>query len=233
MKNFYLYLDLITLAGPLLLSFDKKVSFYKSWKALFTGILVMMLIFIPWDIYFTQNGFWGFNPDHLCGIEILSLPLEEWLFFIVVPYACIFIIACIEAYFDPIIPKRTTNIIWIGLTLVCLSVELTHLDRAYTAIAFLGCGITLTIGLKVLTDHNRQHFLLAYCIILIPFLIINGALTGTGIDEPVVWYNDSENLGVRILTIPIDDVFYNLFMLLIVYMVYTRVKASRLPHKAS
>jgi lycopene cyclase domain-containing protein len=91
MQYLYLWLDLFTLLGPLALSFDKKVAFYKNWKALFIGTIAMMLVFIPWDIIFTIEEIWAFNDAYLCGIRIFHLPLEEWLFFIVVPYACIFI----------------------------------------------------------------------------------------------------------------------------------------------
>ena len=45
-----------------------------------------MGVFIPWDIIFTINEIWGFNPDYLKGAKILSLPYEEWLFFICIPY---------------------------------------------------------------------------------------------------------------------------------------------------
>ena len=59
------------------------------------------------------------------------------------------------------------------------------------------------------------HFYLMYVIILIPFFIVNGILTGTGIEGEVVWYNDQENLGVRMLTIPVEDTFYGFALLLL------------------
>ena len=82
MSQLYLWLNLGSLAVPFLFSFHPKIQFYKHWSTVFPGILVMMLIFIPWDIYFTQHGFWGFNPDYLTGISLWGLPLEEWLFFV-------------------------------------------------------------------------------------------------------------------------------------------------------
>jgi lycopene cyclase domain-containing protein len=49
---------------------------------------------------------------------------------------------------------------------------------------------------------------------LIPFFIVNGVLTGSWIDNQVVWYNDAENLGIRIGTIPVEDSIYAYSMIL-------------------
>jgi lycopene cyclase domain-containing protein len=54
------------------------------------------------------------------------------------------------------------------------------------------------------------HFIISYLIHLIPFLIVNGILTAI----PVVKYNNTENLGIRIFTIPAEDTVYALTMLL-------------------
>jgi len=91
MDKLYLYLDIFTLAAPLLLSFDKKVAFYKSWKYLFPAILIMAVFFIAKDVIFAAYGIWSFNDDYLIGFRLLGLHIEEWLFFIVVPYARVFI----------------------------------------------------------------------------------------------------------------------------------------------
>ena len=47
-----------------------------------------------------------------------------------------------------------------------------------------------------------------YFISIIPFLIVNGILTNgfRFIDAgPVVWYNDAENLSIRLLNIPLEE----------------------------
>jgi lycopene cyclase domain-containing protein len=68
--------------------------------------------------------------------------------------------------------------------------------------------ISYFYGIKYLS-----RFYIAFLIILVPFFIVNGILTGTGLEEPVVWYNDDENLGIRLLTIPIEDIGYAFTMI--------------------
>jgi lycopene cyclase domain-containing protein len=68
-----------------------------------------------------------------------------------------------------------------------------------------------------------SHFIISYLIHLIPFLIINGILTAI----PVVIYNNDENLGKRIYTIPIEDTVYALTMLLGVVSIMEYLREKR------
>ena len=68
------------------------------------------------------------------------------------------------------------------------------------------------------------RFYLGYFVSLIPFLIMNGWLTGSFTEEPIVWYNDLHNMGIRIGTVPLEDSMYLLGYLLLVTMIYERVK---------
>ena len=73
---------------------------------------------------------------------------------------------------------------------------------------------------KIKLQFNVTAFLLAYLIILIPFLLVNGLLTAI----PVVLYNDSENLGIRLYTIPIEDIFYGMLLIMMNVIGYERLK---------
>ena len=59
------------------------------------------------------------------------------------------------------------------------------------------------------------YFWFAYLVHLITFLVVNGVLTGAVTPEPVVFYNATEIIGLRIVTIPIEDTIYALTCLLI------------------
>ncbi len=58
------------------------------------------------------------------------------------------------------------------------------------------------------------HFYLAFGVILFPFFIINGVLTGSFIEDEVVWYNDVATIGMRMGTVPVEDVFYAMLLIL-------------------
>ena len=67
---------------------------------------------------------------------------------------------------------------------------------------------------------NMRVFLKTFLILQIPFCMVNGLLTGSLIENQVVWYNNNENLSFRLGTIPVEDVFYALLMLLLVMIGY-------------
>lgn len=217
MEYLYLWLNLGSFIIPFLFSFHPKIQFYKKWKGFLIGVLVMMVIFIPWDIAFTTNGFWGFNDAYITGYTFLSLPIEEWLFFFCIPYACIFthyaILALNKNFKFSIQTVNVTVVLLFSILIVTLWY---YYDRWYTLVNFVYA--LLILGL--LFNRNRaslQSFLATYLIILIPFFIVNGTLTGGWIEEQVVWYNNIENMGIRLHTIPVEDVIYNLGMLLTVF----------------
>lgn len=223
MQYLYLWLDLGSFIVPFIFSFHPRLQFYKRWKGFFLGVLIMMAVFIPWDIAFTVNGFWGFNPDYLSGIYLFNLPIEEWLFFICIPYACIFThYALVELLPNVKLSQKTVSIIYILLVSVLVVLLWYNYDRWYTLVNFVYGLIVLGLVYNW-KPELFQRFFLTYLVILIPFFIVNGLLTGTGIDEQVVWYNNDENLGIRMWTIPVEDTIYNLGMLLTVLAVTIKV----------
>jgi len=229
-KFLYLTIDLASISVPLLFSFHPKTPFYKTWKYLWPALIFTALIFIVWDETFTRLGVWGFNPRYVTGIYIGSLPLEEVLFFICIPYACVFIYYVLNRFVekDHLFPHQ--EIITGVLIVLTLIFALRSLNLIYTATTFILLGAFLALHLVKLRSRYMSRFYFAYAFILIPFTIVNGILTGAFIDEEVVWYNNHENLGIRLGTIPLDDVFYNMLMLLTCITFYERIKA-RFEHR--
>jgi len=62
---------------------------------------------------------------------------------------------------------------------------------------------------------------------MLPFLIVNGILTGAVTNEPIVWYSESHIMGPRIITIPVEDLYYNYALLLPIVAIYEVLKTRR------
>ena len=219
MKYLYLWINLGSFIVPFLFSFHPKLQFYKRWKTLMLGILFMMLFFIPWDVIFTSEEIWGFNDSYITGLKVFGLPIEEWLFFICIPYACMFTHYSLRYFFPNMsLSKQTTSVIYVILQTVLIVTLWYYYDKWYTLVNFL-FAILLLGYVYNYKNHVLRQFLPTFGIILIPFFIVNGILTGTGIEDQVVWYDHTENLNLKLLTIPIEDSMYALGMLLSVLLV--------------
>lgn len=230
MEHLYLILNLGSLSVPFLFSFHPKLKFYTYWKALFLAIGITMAIYIPWDVIFTQRGIWGFNDTYFLDTRILKLPLEEWLFFICIPYACVFTHYALLHYFPNMaVSKKTAKLLGYGSMIILFIALMLNLDKWYTLINF-GYAILL-IGIALRTNIGLlQNYFLTFLVMLLPFFIVNGILTGSLIDNQVVWYNDQENLGIRVATIPIEDSVYA-FTLILTNLLLTQVFQKRLVSK--
>jgi len=223
----YAWIMLVSFMGPFALSFDKKVAFYTWWKPLALGIFVNGLLFILWDGWFARTGVWGFNPDYVWSIRWNDLPLEEWSFFIIIPYCSVFIYACIKAYIKKEPFAQVKHQITLFFLVATFFLALFNSTQAYTFYNCLIASTLLFIHYLFLKKEWMGYFWLAYFIHLIPFFIVNGILTGMATDKPIVWYNDDENIGVRILTIPIEDMVYALTCLLLPITIIEALFTSR------
>ena len=214
MSTLYLLLNLGSVSVPFLYSFHPRLQLHKRFLWIFISILLTMVIFIPWDVIFTLHKIWGFNDTYFLGTKFLSLPIEEWLFFICIPFACVFTHYALLLYF-PNLKLNKTSTKWIsnGLMALLLVLAVVNYDKWYTVINF-SLAIPLTYLVYTYNIKLLQHFLLTFLVMLIPFFIVNGILTGSFIEDQVVWYNNAENLGIRMGTIPVEDSIYAYTMIL-------------------
>lgn len=220
-KYTYLILNIFTILGPIALSFDKRVNFVSKWKWVGISLIPSGLIYIAWDILFTQWEIWGFNPDYLTEINIGALPLEEVLFFLTVPFACVFIFECMRHYFPKLkSPPTLTGIIFLILFLVYLTLGF---DKTYTLWASIAAIIGLGLDYSISKWKNLSEFAPSFFVCLIPFFIVNGILTAL----PVVWYDNDFNLGTRMGTIPVEDAVYLFGLLLPTIIIYSKLKTKK------
>ena len=224
MRSTYLLINIFSAIVPFLFSFYPAIRFDKQFKAFFAANLIASVCFIAWDVLFTAQKIWGFNHTYTLGYKLFNLPGEEVLFFICIPFACVFTYHCFNTFYRITWPYWIEKIVILVLSCLLLVGGIVFISKAYTAVTFISTAMLLLVlkfGFKV---KWLPGFLTIYPLLLIPFLIVNGILTGTGLEQPVVWYNNAENVSIRVLTIPVEDFAYGLEMLLFNLFFYEKFK---------
>lgn len=224
MKLLYLSLNILTIVVPFIFSFHRKLRFHKQFKPFIIANLIVAAFFILWDALFTKLGVWGFNEDYVTGIRFFNLPLEEILFFICIPFACVFTYHCLNLFWNIKWSKKTEDIV-VGLLIIFLLLTgVFNFEKLYTSVTFIITSIVLIALRYYFKVAWLPNLLMVYLVLLIPFFIINGILTGTGIEESVVWYNNQENLGIRMGTIPVEDIVYGFLLFMFNVFLYEALK---------
>lgn len=205
----YLILNVLIISVPLLFSFEKKIFFFKKFRSYLFSISIVSVVYIVWDIIATARGDWSFNSNYLLGINIFNLPIEEVLFFITVPYACLFIYETVKFYLPEKIVKLP-NMFYdvVSVLIILIAIIFVNQDYTFTVLLFSVLFLVCTRVFQFELLHSSNYWL-TLAITYIPFIIVNYILTST----PIVSYSDNAIWGLRITTIPVEDFFYSFSMI--------------------
>jgi len=216
----YLLFNIFIFAGPFILGIIPRYYFVNKWPAVFLSIITVGLPFIIWDIVVTGSH-WMFNEKYISGLYIAGLPIEEWLFFITVPFACLYT-------WEMIIKRKDSREISIPL-IVRISfilpapagIILYFYGLQYTGLVlvFITMSIALDFFLGTRLIYQKRFYLFLFYIILFT-LIFNGYLTW----RPVVTYGELYQIGFRIFTIPVEDFFYGISLLYLNTIFYEKFR---------
>jgi lycopene cyclase domain-containing protein len=205
----YLFLNILIILFPFILSFENKISFYKKFFPLLISIVITGIIFIVWDSVAVTRNDWSFNKEYVSSIKIFNLPPEEILFFVTVPYSIIFTYVCIRYYIKDkriYIPSVFIYLVSFVLIIICVAFS----GKYYTFTVSLFSGILISFLNFFFRDFIMSNiFIVTLLISYIPFLLVNYILTSL----PVVVYNPAAITGLRFLTIPVEDFLYSFIMI--------------------
>ena len=80
---------LLLMAGCLLITLPLELVLgarvYARWRLMLLALLPTVLIFSVWDIVGIIRLHWTYNIDFITGIHLWVMPLEELVFFLVIP----------------------------------------------------------------------------------------------------------------------------------------------------
>ncbi len=189
-------------------SFDKRVPFYKHFGSFIKAAILVAIPFIAWDVWFTDHGVWWFNEKYTLGLNIAGLPIEEWLFFICIPFSCLFTYYCIQKFFDLKSYQAFNNIVVFVTVIVCAVVALLHTEKLYTLVTAVATLLTVLYLHFIYRAPWITAASMVFTLLMLGFFPVNGVLTGTGLESPIVNYNPDHFLDIRMLTIPIEDAVY-------------------------
>jgi len=206
-KHLYAIIALVVLAGPLALSFDAKVHFWTHWPAVFLALTLTGVLYLFWDSLVVRRGDWSFNPQFTGEFRLFHLPLGEILFFLSVPYACLFLFEVVKAYLpqgDLWVTNPAT--LYAGaLVFVVAAWVFRHLGYTFLALASVVIFLS-TLALTAPTLAGRLEFWIWMGLCFVAFVLVNGLYTAL----PTIFYNPKAIWGLKIGTIPLEDFFYNL-----------------------
>ena len=209
--SLYFKVLLFSFIIPFIFSFHQKIKFYKFFKQIAASLSLIGFFFIIWDIYFTKIGVWGFDKKHHSSIMLSNLPLEEVLFFFVIPFVCVFTYFVLSEKKVLNLNINTTFLKLICILLIVLAVL--FFKNAYTISVLILTILILLYIIYYRPDWIGYFFSMYLIIHIFPFLLVNGVLTGYITDLTPVWYDSNNIIGVRLGTIPVEDFLYSFILL--------------------
>jgi lycopene cyclase domain-containing protein len=214
MKFEYLLFDALILIGSSWAAAGYKTAKMPHFRSAISAISLLGIPFIGMDLLVT-NRFWSFNPQYVMGWKVGELPIEEVLFFLAVPWACLVLWVNMKDRFP-----STVNLSQLGwfikLSLFVLSGWGFWSQSWYT---FLVSVVALFFCLLINWRKVAQAYLIFGGVTLFLTAIFNMYLTA----RPVVTYNAAMITQLRFGTIPIEDFIYGLILVLGVVVSYERV----------
>ncbi|MBC8233388.1 lycopene cyclase domain-containing protein [bacterium] len=222
MKYEYLLFNIIVIAGPVVFSFDRRVYYVSRWSMALLASVIVMIPYIIWDTMVTDSHWW-FNEKYTLDFRLAGLPIGEWLFFITIPFACLFIWEIIVSYlkYRVIAKFKFFRILLLFDFPIGILIYIT--GKEYTALVLIFLGLSAFVDLFLKTDMLLQPRTYLYlAIITFLMMIFNGYLTF----RPVILYGSSYQLGFRLGTIPLEDFGYGYTLILLCTMLFEKLKGG-------
>jgi len=220
MKYEYLIFNFIVILGPIVFSFDQKVRYVKKWGYSLRAVFMALIPFILWDMAVAGRHWW-FNENLTLNKTLLGLPPGEWLFFITVPFASLFVWEIIAVFKEN---HKINFIIYLNIFvtfLLPLSIYLFYIGKEYTGLVLFSLFIIFILDVLLKTRLFYQKRVYLYLAIYLGLVFIfNSYLTA----RPLVLYNEDTMLNIRLFTIPIEDFGFGLSHIMLSTIFYEKIK---------
>ena len=94
----YVWVLVFCLVGSGWLEVVMRARVYRRWLRLILVLIPVVFLFAMWDAYAIANNHWYFDLKQITGLYVgLNIPLDEILFFIVIPICSILTFEAVRA----------------------------------------------------------------------------------------------------------------------------------------
>lgn len=218
MKYLFLLIDLFNIPVAVIFSFLDKYSGGSGGKKFLSPVIISGTLFTLIGSYFTFLGVWQVSSNYTTGWHIGNLPVEEALYFFCIPFPLLF---C----FDYLTGRAKGPVKrWRGVDLAfifCLAnaaVFFSHKIFGFFVFALLA---SLLIIAKVIARVKwLSKFYMTCLYSFFPLLVIDNLLIGSLSGKPIIIFNNLAIIGIRIYSVPVEMIFYNMVLILVNLLLY-------------
>ena len=208
------YQYLLVLLACLLLTAPLEVfgsGVYRQARRAAAALVPVAVVFVVWDVLAINGGVWSYNPRYMTGWHIGALPVEEMLFFLVIPLCGLLTYSAVSAILSWVSRRRADHdgqsMTGLGYTLPAVAAVLVVIGWE---LAVLRTGL-----------FRRPAYWISMAIVVFFQVLVDGWLTK--LSAPIVVYNEHHSSGIRFpWDIPVEDFLFGWAMVTAVLLLWER-----------
>lgn len=203
MNYVFISCDLLLLIVPLILGFNKAVHFSQLLKPSLLASFFMAMLCSSLSYALVSSKIIGFNDDFTIGLSILTLPIEEILFYFSFPFFSIFIYENLKYSLQDSSLKWVNLSVRLFIPLLSLYIALIEDSGIYTLVV-----LALSTGVFILWNCYAylKKIALTYLVCILPYLFCSYLLIGTERNTSAIWHNESQQLSLKLSTLPLEEI---------------------------
>lgn len=222
-KYTFLLIDVLIFFVPMFLMLDKRFESKRTFNQLVPALLLMAALFTVWDLAFSHSLIRTFNPNYVIGFYFLGIPFEEYLLFLLTPFA----VTVMYEYMTIVVPERMRqqngNSFAMVLAVLFLFLAMAFRQHLYTFYTCLFSSLLLQFNVYFLKSQFLGRYFFVFAVALVPAMLIHGVLTS----HPVIQYSHTGISGIKLGTIPFEDIVLLLLQTLLVLTIFDGYKRGK------
>jgi lycopene cyclase domain-containing protein len=225
-QNYWYLLILFALAGLTMFLFLKKtIVFIMEIKYMLPAIIFSGAIFVLFNNRLFETGIIHFNINYLMGTKIYNLPVEEWLFLLIISLFAFSVYILVSVRFANL--EKPNLFMGISVVLLLAFGFEAWSSRQKLVPFFIFFLLVIYFGYTLFRNRFKVHlakFFISYLIVVVPFLIIRAIVNSL----PVILYSNDYILGLRLFNMPVEEFAYLFLLMLINITIFEYLRDNQL-----